>query len=304
MKTRKLIIALLSALSLAAFAQTAPLTPPSARESTEARLARGEPLVIGVRGSSSPLSFRDSGTFKGLAVDLCLNAFEKIKLKHTKATYTFLEITSTNRIDYLKKGLIDLECGSTTNTESRRKEVNFSIPYFFASVVAVKLKENSFNSVIDLNENTTIVYTEKTSAEQSLKNASISLNKKTNYKKIYGTTHQNSFSLLETKRADIFVNDDILIYNLIQKSPNPEIFQVLNERYSVEAYGIMTRLDDTYLTNTVDKSISEDMKSEVFDELYSKWFIKEIPPFKLSLNLKQSRLLKDVVRFPTKILGN
>lgn len=310
---RRIITAVALAITLPAIAQVAPGTPGTALGSTytQDKLQRGEPLLIGVRASSTPLSYKQGDTYIGLAVDLCTKAFEEVKKQYPKATFNFVEVTSSNRIDFLKEKKIDMECGSTTNTASRRKEVNFSTPYYVASVVAIKLKSNPLTSISEVDDKSKVIYTAKTTTEKALSTASIVFRFKAEnkgFKTILGKDHQESFDLLTStdkeKRGDLFANDDILLLGLKERSKNPELYELLPEKYSIEPYSIMTRIDDKFLTTIVDKTVINSMRTREFDKLYSKWFMEKIPPFNKSLNIPMSRFLADVVRMPSNVVGN
>ena len=122
MKLRKLSIALVASFAFNAIAQTAPNAPPSPTFSLD-KATGGEPLLIGVRGSSIPVSYRDPTNpenFVGLSVDVCIKAINELKTKFPKINYKFVEVTSSNRIEFLNSGKIDLECGSTTSNKSRK----------------------------------------------------------------------------------------------------------------------------------------------------------------------------------------
>lgn len=309
---KKLIVALAVAVALPhAIAQVAPApgtAPGTASPSyTQDKLQRGEPLLIGVRASSTPLSYADGGTYIGLAVDLCTKAFEQVKKQYPKATFNFVEVTSSNRIDFLKDKKIDMECGSTTNTASRRKEVNFSTTYYVASVVAIKLKSNPLTSIADVNEKSKVIYTSKTTTEKALSTASLVFrfkSEKKTFETVLGKDHQESFDLLTAGKGDLFANDDILLLGLKERSKNPDLYELLPEKYSIEPYGIMTRLEDKYLTTIVDKAVIDTMRSGEFDKLYSKWFMQPIPPFNKPLNIRMSKFLAETVRFPSNVVGN
>lgn len=308
---RKIVTAVALAVTLPAIGQVAPApgTPGTALGTTytQDKLARGEPLLIGVRASSTPLSYADGGTYIGLAVDLCTKAFEEVKKQYPKISYKFVEVTSSNRIDFLKEGKIDMECGSTTNTANRRKEVNFSTSYYNASVVAIKLKTTKISSISDVDENSKVIYTAKTTTEKALASANIIFKYKSDkklYQTVLGADHQASFDLLTSGAGTLFANDDILLLGLKERSKDPSLYELLPEKYSIEPYGIMTRIDDKFLTTVVDKTVINTMRSGEFDKLYTRWFMQPIPPFNKPLNIPMSRFLADTVRMPSNIVGN
>ena len=94
-------------------------------------------ITIGVREASVPFSFIDSHKQpQGYSVDLCLKIADAIKneLKLPRLDVRFVAVTSSNRIAMVRDGKIDLECGSTTNTRERQKDVAFAYTTFVAGI--------------------------------------------------------------------------------------------------------------------------------------------------------------------------
>lgn len=322
MKIKKILIAVMSALALNAIAQTAPGTPgtpntatsyPSEKVSQD-KATSGEPLLIGVRGSSIPVSYRDpddKSQFIGLAVDVCLKAINDLKTKYPKINYKFVEVTSSNRIDFLNSGKIDMECGSTTSNNSRFKGnektqgVNFSIPFNWANVIGVVREDSKIKSIVGLNKEDKIIFTKGTTTIKAIDNYSIIFKTKNSGKNltfVEGKDHDESFKFLIEGKGDIFVNDDILIYALVARNEEYK-FKFIEDKISIEPYAVMTRKNDNFLTVAVSKSIANSMKDGTFKVSYEKWFMSPIKPFNKSLNKPMNRFLKDTIRFPSEIVG-
>src|SRR6187402_3916362 len=89
---------------------------------------------------------------RGYSVDLCVRVADAVKteLKLPKLDVKFVPVTSSNRIPALLEGKIDLECGSTTNTRDRQKQVAFAYTTFVAGIKMLALKGSNINSVEDL----------------------------------------------------------------------------------------------------------------------------------------------------------
>ena len=79
-------------------------------------------ITLGVRDSSVPFSYIDEKQKTvGYAIDICMKIVEEIKaeLKLDKLAVNENLVTSSNRILLMANGIIDLECGSTTNNADR-----------------------------------------------------------------------------------------------------------------------------------------------------------------------------------------
>ncbi|MEP6942932.1 MAG: transporter substrate-binding domain-containing protein, partial [Betaproteobacteria bacterium] len=108
-------------------APPAPLAP--GQIDTLKRIRESGAILIGVREASVPFSFLDQNKSpQGYSVDICLKVADAIKadLKLPRLEVKFVPVSSANRIPSLIEGKVDLECGSTTNTRDRQKQVAFA----------------------------------------------------------------------------------------------------------------------------------------------------------------------------------
>ena len=93
-------------------------------------------LALGYREASIPFAYLGSDQKPvGLSLDLCAAVAEKVKssLKLDKLDVTYVAVNASNRIPLLQNGTIDIECGSTTNTLDRQKQVAFSVATYVTS---------------------------------------------------------------------------------------------------------------------------------------------------------------------------
>ena len=302
MKATRITIALMTLISsFAVNAQKAPL------ETTESKLARGEPLLIGVRGTSSPFAYKHNGTYQGLAVDICLKVFESVKVKYPNATYKFVETNPQNRLTLLNDGKIDLECGSTANTPERSKEVDFSVPFYISYVKAIKLKTTKLEKIADVKKDTVIAITKGTSGESSIKNVSVSYrikSKELGLKPMIANSHKESLDLVATGQATIFVGSDILLDGVLRERADKDRFIFLKEIYQVDPFAVAIRKNDKWINVETNKTIIKLMKTSEFRTMYDKWFMQPIAPKNQALNIPMYKMMADVYRFPTNITGN
>ncbi|MBN9117504.1 MAG: transporter substrate-binding domain-containing protein, partial [Pandoraea sp.] len=127
-------------------------------------------ISLGNRESSIPFSFYDNqhnvvGYANDVAMAIVAEVKKELKLPNLKVTET--PITSQNRIALVQNGTIDLECGSTTHTFEREKQVGFSHNIFLYSI---KMIAKSGSGITDLNslKGKTIATTAGTTADRIL----------------------------------------------------------------------------------------------------------------------------------------
>ena len=263
---------------------------------------------IAVREGSIPFSYKVDGHYQGLAVDICMKVFAKLQEQNPALTYEFVGVNSNTRIPFLLEHKADMECGSTTNSAERRKTVAFSITYFYSSITGAVRADSGINTIEDVPVSSTLIYTQGTTTAKSMAQPALTFfyirsNANVN-KTLIGKDHLQSFDLLATKKGDIFFNDDVLLLGLINASPNPQNYRLIDNKFSVEPYGIMTRKEDTALQATINTVMIDMMKSGEFKKDYDKWFMLPIAPSNKALNIPMSAMLKDVVRFPAPVTGN
>ncbi|MBO4228661.1 transporter substrate-binding domain-containing protein, partial [Bradyrhizobium neotropicale] len=92
-------------------------------------------ILIGVRESSIPFSYRDSkNEIVGFSADLCSRVIDAVKKKTGKPNLDIkhIPVTSQNRTSLVQNGSVDLECGVTTHLKSREQQTAFSTTFFIA----------------------------------------------------------------------------------------------------------------------------------------------------------------------------
>ena len=322
-KTKILSIVIASAFSSTSFAQkpapvvvapvavapavapavVAPALPPYKGETFDKIKSSGK-LIIGYRTSSVPISFIDANKKPiGYGIDICMAIVGKIKdnLSMPNLAVEFVEVSGATRIPLTIAGKVDLECGSTTNNASRRKDVEFSVPYYIAGIRILTKTNSGIQSLNDLrgkkvavgDKTSSIPLLEKLSKERDMK---ISL--------VVEKDFPSATESVKNGKADAFVLDDLLLFGERSKLPDPQNYAVVGDFLSVEPLAIMMRKDDPKFKNFVDKEMISMITSGVINVYYKKWFESPIPPKNQNLSIPQSPLLKDVFRMPTSIVGN
>ncbi len=255
-------------------------------------------VKIGHRDASSPFSYQDDKQkVIGYGTDICLKIVDEIKaeLKMPKLKVEFVPVTSQTRIPILTGGNIDLECGSTTNSVERQKQVAFAPTYFMTGTKIIVKKSSGIKGYDDL-KGKTVVFTAGTTNERAMK--AYNDEKKLGINFIPSKDHAESFLAVETGRAAAFPMDDILLYSLRANAKNPGDYLVIGEFLSDDPYGIMIRKDDPAFKTLVDKAVTGLYKSGGINKIYTKWFQSKIPPKDINLGFPMSDALKELVKNP------
>ena len=258
---------------------------------TIAKVKASGVITMGVRDSSGGLSYTlGDGKYAGFHVELCQRIIANLeKAVGKKLEVKYLPVTSQNRIPLTQNGTVDIECGSTTNSAARQKDVSFVHTTYVEEVrIAVKAK-SGINSIAQLSGKT-VATTTGTTSVQLLRKHERAHN--VNFNEIFGKDHADSFLLLESGRADAFVMDGQILAGNIATSKNPSDFKIVGEVLSVEPIAIMIRKDDAGIKKLADDTVDAMMKSGEMQKVYDKWFMQPIAPKNVSLNLPASAATK------------
>lgn len=249
-------------------------------------------MTIGVRDASFPFSFVDQGKRpQGYSVDLCLEIADAIKneLGLPRLEVRYIPVSPANSIPALQDGKIDLECGSTSNTRERQKEVAFAYTTFVAGIKLLVRKSSQISGIDDL-RGKTVVVTRATASEQLIKDINAARLLKMNI--VVAADHDQAFSAVDQGSAAAFPMDDVLLYGLIAKARQPDDFAVVGKYLSVEPYAIMMRKGEAKLETIVDRTLSQLFASGEIRRLYDKWFATR------ELTVPLNPLLKEAFAMP------
>jgi glutamate/aspartate transport system substrate-binding protein len=245
-------------------------------------------ITLGVRETSVPFSFLDAQKQpQGYSVDLCLRVAEAVKaeLKLPRLEVKYAPVSSANRIPALLEGKIDLECGSTTNTRDRQKQVAFAYTTFVAGIKMLAKTSSNITSVEDL-RGKNVVVTVGTTSEKIVKSMNDERVLKINI--IESKDHGESFKAVDEGRAVAFPMDDVLLYGLISKSKKPDDFAVVGKYLSVEPYAIMMRRDEPQFERIVNRALIDLFQSGEIRRIYAKWFNTKDLTVPLNAYLKEA----------------
>jgi glutamate/aspartate transport system substrate-binding protein len=284
------------AIALAAFVATPVLA--QQLDGTLKKIRDTGSITVGHRESSIPFSYLDDKQQPvGYAMDLCAKVVDAVKaeLKMPALKVAYQPVTSANRIPLLQNGTIDIECGSTTNSVERQKQVAFGPTYFVVNISAAVKKSSGVKTFADLNGKT-VASTSGTTSIPLLRGYEKA--KGIDFKELQAKDHAESMQLLATDRAQAFIMDDILLAGQIANQPNPGDFMILPESLRTEPYGMMLRRDDPQFKALVDRAVAAVYKSGEIDRIYAKWFTSPIPPRGVNMNFPATPAIKEAFANP------
>ena len=253
-------------------------------------------VTIGYREASFPFSFVRPGAAEpmGYSIDLCHGVVDEIarELNGAELRVAYLSVTSDTRIEAVKSGKADLECGSTTSNTERQKSVAFSPIVYVAGTKLLVKRGSGIRSYRDL-RGKTLVVTSGTTNEAAMR----ALNDK--YKLgitiVSARDHGESYAMLADGKADAFATDDVLLYGFIAEKKAEATMEVVGDFITYEPYGLMFRRDDPQMAAAVTRALTVLAHRHALADTYARWFLQRAPTGEL-LNLPMSVQLTEVFR--------
>lgn len=255
-------------------------------------------VTLGYRDASLPFSYlNDAQQPIGYSIDLCQKIVDQIKVKvgEPNLKTEYVSVVAATRTPLLINGTIDLECGVTTNTVERQKQIGFLLTSYVASAKYAVKKNSGINSVADLKGKSVVVITGG-SGEWITKN--LDREKALGLKILNAKDGGEAFLMLETGRAVAYINDDVQLMATIAQSRSPDAYTLLPEPMSAEPYAIGIRKNDPQFKTFADDVLRNLYSSGVIDTQYPKWFQQPIPPKSAVINLPMSEALKEAIAHP------
>ena len=258
---------------------------------TLAKIKSSDSITLGVRESSGLGYTLGNGKYVGFHTEMAERIADDIKkqLGLGKLEVKYQPVTSQNRVPLVQNGTVDLECGSTTNNQSRAKDAAFAFTTYVEEV-RIAVKANSgITGIKDLNGKTLVTTTGTTSVQTLRKNKRAD---GLTFKEVMGKDHADSFLMLESGRADAFIMDGSILAANISKAKAPADYKIVGEVLSVEPIACMLRKDDPAFKKAVDDSIKRQIADGSLAKLYDKWFMQPIPPANVKIGLPMSDATK------------
>jgi glutamate/aspartate transport system substrate-binding protein len=109
----------------------------SAQTDTLKKIKASRTITVGVRDASGAMSFTlGRGKYAGFHVEICERVIADIKksLQLDKLDINYQLVTPQNRIPWVQNGTVHIECGTTTNSVARQKDVAFGSTLYVEGV--------------------------------------------------------------------------------------------------------------------------------------------------------------------------
>jgi ABC-type amino acid transport substrate-binding protein len=266
-------VRILSAVAIAALLLTTPVLAADLTGTLKTIKETGV-IKLGYLPQSVPFSFAETvGKPQGYSPDLCLRAATGIQeqLGIEKLDVQWVPVTLETRFDAVKTGAIDLECGITTNTLSRQKDVDFSLMTWVDGANFLVRDSSPYKTLSDLAgrkiaviPNTTTVGVLEKVLEKSYINAEI----------VLVHSHLEGLDGLNKGTVDAYASDQTVLVGLAFAVSQSMKVRLGDKNLSYEPYGLMLRKNDQDFRQAVNTVLARLYRSGQIVQIYDRWFGK------------------------------
>ncbi|MEM7499329.1 MAG: amino acid ABC transporter substrate-binding protein [Pseudomonadota bacterium] len=264
--------------------------PPSPAEAGAVldRIVERKAIRFGYRTDAPPFSSVVDGRPQGYSVDLCGRVAAAI-LKASdlqELTGTFTPVAAEGRFDALAEGRIDVLCGPTTATLSRREQVSFTIPVFATGVGAMLAADAPAaladplmdalpgslpdDAIPDALSGRRLGIRAGTTAEswlaagegEALGDAEI----------VSFDDHAAGVAAVVAGEIDVYFADQAILLGILARSEDVDRLQVSPATYTVEPYALAIPRGDEELRLVLDRALSLLFRKRAFEPLYERYF--------------------------------
>lgn len=248
------------------------LSTPIMADQTMDQIEKTGKIKLGFREGSIPFAFVDPkvGKHVGFSVDMAGELAKYLSMRFGKEIQIVPHtVTPKTRIPMVVNGTVDVEMGSTTYTQKREDQADFSMIFFFSETTFLVAKDSGIKKLEDLNG-------KRVGAARGTTNlrAVEALAKAGKFKPrdiLVTETHPQGMLALKSGKIEAYSTDRSLLEGLRMKDQHPEKWMTVPFAIAYEPYAYILREGNSDFRDFVNNTIRWSIKTGKFFELYDKW---------------------------------
>jgi len=238
------------------------------------RVSETGEIRIGFVPDAPPLSFLDGdGNAVGYSIDLCRHIASTIRkeLDLEKIDIVFTPLVSMeDRLSAVENGDVDIECGATTVTLSRRERVDFTLMTFITGSAVLSRKDRPINSVDDIS-GAKIAVLRGTTTEDVMRSVIEANEIKVDLRLI--DSHEEGMGLLNTRKVSGYASDRAMLIGQVFVDQNAKNqYTLTRTAFSFEPYAMMLPRGDTEFRLVADRALASLYRTARIRRFYHNWF--------------------------------
>jgi ABC-type amino acid transport substrate-binding protein len=242
------------------------------------RIKASKTITVAYAPNAYPISFKDAdGTPRGYSVDLCRRIVATVQrdLELDALEVAWIEGNTPRRVAAVANGEADIECGTTTMTLARQREVDFSNVVFVESGGILVKSDAGIRALADLGGKKVGVVAETTTErrlrpvlEERLINAQV----------VPIRDVRDGREQLQSGALDAVASDRLLLIGQVAEVGNAEDFAILDADFSVEPYAFAVPRNDADFRLVVNHGLAQVYRTGEVDRIFERWFGEDSEP--------------------------
>jgi glutamate/aspartate transport system substrate-binding protein len=236
------------------------------------RIKDTKTIAVAHRTDAAPFSFLDEQKKPvGYSVDLCKRVVSQLEqqLGVQGLQIKWVPVTTQNRFDAVAKGDADMECGSSSVTLARMKQVDFSNYIFMDGTGILARSDVNARALADL-AGKKIAAVSGTTNEAAL-NKGLK-DRLVNASVVGVKSREEGIAKLEAREVDAFVSDNMLLLGMARQMKDPKGYALVDDPLSLEPYAIVLPRTDPALRIEVNSALARIYRSQAIGDIYGAWF--------------------------------
>jgi ABC-type amino acid transport substrate-binding protein len=235
------------------------------------RIGQEKSIRIAYREDAPPFSYKDKiGEPAGFMVDLCRAVAKHLADQRSlpSLNVVYVPVTASDRFEAISQQKADLLCEPTSETLSRREQVDFSIPTFLDGA-SLMVRADGPKNLRDLAGKKVGVLAGTTTEEalrNTLKEAGIAGDV------VAAKTHDEGLAMLDDGKISAYFGDRSILLFLIKQSQAPDKLRLADDYLSVEPYALALPRGDSDFRLAVDRALSQIYRSGEIVSIFQRTF--------------------------------
>lgn len=201
-----------------------------------------------------------TGKLNGFEIDLANALTHEMLGKNVKAN--FITTTANTKIQLLKNTNVDAVIAAMTITPERKKQVEFSHPYFPAGQSIMVADSSAIKNAKNLNNKKVLVVKGTTAADainQVAPKAEI----------LQFDDYGQAFAALKAGQGDAFVTDNGILAGILRDSSG---YKLVGGTFTNQPYGIAVNKGQNDMLKHINTALAKLEKNGTYNHLVKKWF--------------------------------
>jgi ABC-type amino acid transport substrate-binding protein len=229
-------------------------------------------ILVGFQKDAYSMSFVGAdGESEGYSIDLCrriaVEAGKSVGLENLEVR--FVPLTLDGRFEAVTSGKVDIECGTTTATLARMRQVDFTHLTFVDGGSLLVRKGSAIRNIASLVDETVAVIP-GTTTDKALRSALAQTY--VNAKVVEVADHGAGIAAVEAGKVSAYASDRVLLVGLLAKSSAVAALELAPSQFSYEPYGFMLRRGDADFRLLANRTLARLYRSEEITRIFDKWF--------------------------------